>query len=328
MSRVRTLLYAGVAGVVAMAAVVVAYQRLYAGPMSEARTARAAWESRSLGYERDLDEAARVRARLREIGGTTLGRTQEHVSHRFRTLLHELGVGGGLSGVVVTEGRTAALPSPAGQYRLQGLTRSAWRTNDFLVVNGEVRGLGPLESAGRVLALAAAQPWVHRISSFSVQPAGDDREWFDIRVSVATVILADLGPGPEEAARALSPLPPGSEAAWGAIVARNVFRLPSERAVEVADVPPAPPPVEDSGPPYAAWRVSGVIEGGSGTLVVLLNLWSGQSLSVAVGERVLDALLVRAEGECAVFEIERMEFAVCLGQSLADRRRVDASAGR
>jgi len=48
---------------------------------------------------------------------------------------------------------------------------------------------------------------------------------------------------------------------------------------------------------------------------------------VGVGERVLDAALVRASGEAAVFTIDGVEFEVRLGRTLAERGQVSDGPG-
>lgn len=325
----RTRIVAGVGFAVLLGAGYLGYARVYAGPMRDARSNLERWQSAARAYERDLESSGAVRARLREIAATTLGTTEEKVAHRFRTLLHELATTGGLSQITISEGRTASEANPATLIRLQGFSRDQRRTSDFAVMNGEIRGIGTLESVARVVELCNRQEWIHRVSSFSVSPTGDAREVFELRVSVATLILPDLGP-PEGTEYAVAPLEVGAEAAWASIVSKNVFRVPDPPPTPAPPVVAAAPPPDverPSGPPpvpYHAWRLAGVMEGERGAGVVMVDQSNGRSLSVAVGESVLDARLVRAARESAVFRIGEVEFSVRLGQTLAERRPVEA----
>jgi hypothetical protein len=332
MKRLQGLVVACVGGVVLIGGAYLGYSRVYAGPMGEAKGDLSRWRSAARGYERDLEGSGAVRSRLREIAGTTLGTTEEEVAHRFRTLLHEMATTAGLRDITVTEGRTSIETNPATQVRLQGFSRDERRTSDFSVMNGEVRGAGSLEQVARLLELSESQAWIHRVSSFVVAPTGDARDVFEVRVSVATLILPDMGP-PADVQHAVSPLEPGAESAWASIVSKNVFRMPTPPTPEPPPVvaEPTPQPVHEvpAGPPpqpYFAWRLAGVMEGARGISVVMVNDGAGQSVSVAVGESVLDAALVRAGGESALFVIDGVEFEVRLGQTLADRRPVDPAS--
>lgn len=305
------------------------YSRVYAGPMAEARADLVRFRRAASAYERDLESAPGVKARLREIGATTLGTSEEAVAHNFRSLLHEAAAMGGLSQITISENRTANETNPAMQARLAGVPRSESRTVDFWVMNGEIRGIGTLDQVARTLALSDRQSWIHRVPSFSVAPVNDARDLFDVRIAVATLILPDMPP-PADRPAAVTPLEPGAEAAWASIVSKNVFRIPDPAAPaappalpptqSVPDVPAAPPPQ-----PYFAWRLAGVMDGARGVRVVMVNDQAGQSVAVGVGESVLDAALVRASGESAVFSVDGVEFEVRLGRTLADRTRtIDA----
>lgn len=317
------------AGAVALGVVVyMAYARVYAGPMREAREDLATWRRAARAYERDLEPAAEVRARVREVAGTTLGKSEEEVAHRFRSLLHEAATMAGLAEITVSEGRTSVEANPATSgFRLQGFDNSARRTSDFSVMNGDVRGVGTLDAVARMLALCDAQAWIHRVSGFSVTPVNDARDRFELKVSAATLILPDMGP-PEGKTFAVTPLGLGAEEEWASIVSKNVFRVPEVAVAEVPVVVEVPAIVESvpAGPPpqpYHEWRLAGVMEGARGASVVMVHVSGGMSVSVAVGETVLDARLVGATGEEAVFEVDGGRFGVRLGQSLADRSSVE-----
>lgn len=334
--RIKRLAIGGIAAGVLAGVGVMGYNRVYAGPMAEAAADLNKWERASDAYERDLDEAPLVGRRLSQVAGTTLGKTEEEVAHRFRTLLGETARMAGLTAITITEGRTAPELNPAAsRFRLQGFTQASRRTSDFFAMNGEMRGTGDLEAVARVLELCDSQPWIHRVSSFSITPVNDERREFEVKVSVATLILPDMGP-PADAEFAVTPLEPGAEAAWASIVSKNVFRVPDQPAapdpppVAITPTPVDPVPAGPAPQPYHEWVLSGVMEGAV-VSVVMVHPGQGLSLSLEVGESVLDARLVRASGETAVFAIGEVEFEVCLQQSLADRRAVggdvDGSGG-
>lgn len=304
------------------------YTKVYAAPMADARADLVRYRTAARAYERDLETSGAVRARLREIASTTLGTSEEAVAHNFRTLLHETAAMAGLTAITISENRTAAETNPAMQLKLVGIPRDERHTADFYVMNGEIRGSGTLDQVARALALCDRQSWIHRVASFNVAPVNDQRDRFEVRIAVATMIMPDMGP--QQATASVTPLEPGAEASWASIVSKNVFRRPDPAAppappvvpqVEsVPDVPPAPPPQ-----PYGSWRLAGVMEGGRGVRVVMVNDAAGQSVAVGVGESVLDASLVQAGGESAVFVIEGTQFEVRLGQTLAERTQVDGT---
>ncbi|MCA9289076.1 MAG: hypothetical protein KDA05_10855 [Phycisphaerales bacterium] len=326
-TRLRSLALPGVGAAVALGLGYWGYGKFYRDPMKAAETRRTEMVRSERYVEEQLGDLGGVRPRLREIAATTLGATEERVAHHFRSLLYDMATSAGLYDVTVSEGRTAGVANPAGQTRLQGFQRSELRVSHFAVMTGEVRATGSLESVARVLALARRQPWVHRVVSFGVTPLGDDRQHFDVRVSLATIFLPDVPP-PADAAFAVTPLERGSELAWQPIVARNVFRLPPPVQVAVTQAappppPPPPPPPETPPPPYHQWKVAGVMEGTAGIEVVMLDTSSGRSQILSPGGLILDARLERAGGEEAVFVINEQSFLVRLGQTLAQRRRVE-----
>lgn len=326
-TRLRSLALPGVGAAVALGLGYWGYGKFYRDPMKAAETRRTEMVRSERYVEEQLGDLGGVRPRLREIAATTLGATEERVAHHFRSLLYDMATSAGLYDVTVSEGRTAGVANPAGQTRLQGFQRSELRVSHFAVMTGEVRATGSLESVARVLALARRQPWVHRVVSFGVTPLGDDRQQFDVRVSLATIFLPDVPP-PADAVFAVTPLERGSELAWQPIVARNVFRLPPPVQVAVTQAappppPPPPPPPETPPPPYHQWKVAGVMEGTAGIEVVMLDTSSGRSQILNPGGLILDARLERAGGEEAVFVINEQAFLVRLGQTLAQRRRVE-----
>lgn len=153
-------------------------------------------------YEADLAAAERgaagsrdIKLGLRDAARTMLGAEQNVVEHRLRTLLSELSDKHGLEGVVVTHGRPRAAGNPADDRSSgvsRGLRRRLGERPDFAVVRGRVQGVGTLDEVVRTLAALRAQPWIHRVEGFSIEPEGKDREVFGLKADFATIFAPDL----------------------------------------------------------------------------------------------------------------------------------------
>ena len=139
---------------------------------------------------------------------------------------------------------------------------------------------------------------------------------FSLKLGVSTILMPDLAPKAATEAR-IKVVEPSAETA--AIVQKNVFKEP----VAVAA---APAPVQGPGPassaplPYGDWRLAGVIESRLGVEAFMVNVKSGQKLSLPPGAVVADARFVSGRGEAAVFEIGGQQYEVLNGQTLEQRR--------
>jgi hypothetical protein len=167
-----------------------------------------------------------------------------------------------------------------------------------------------------------AQAWVHRVDGFSLRPVGKDDQ-FELGVSVLTMLLPDLAADDENPAP-MGEVSGAAEEMWKPIASKNVFREPKPVAqpkseVVVAKAGDQAKPLARP-PSYEDWKLTGVVQGRTGAEAFLVNVKSGEKLTLQVGGRVLEAVLTGASGETAVFEIGGKRFEVSNGQVLSARR--------
>lgn len=314
----------GAGGVVVALAAWMGADRVYLRPSAAIRAEADTLRERTEWFDSSARGVRETRVALRDIASTMLGREQMVVEHRLRGLLSELAAREGLSEVVVTHGRPRGVENPAqdrGSGVSRGLRRLLGERPDFAVVQARLKGEGTLEQTLRTLASVRAQPWAHRIEGFSISPKGRERRVFELKVDLATVFAGDLATDSAETPA----LVPAEETALG-VVQRLTARDPFRLAEPVAAAPPAAPrpaPVTRAppAPPYDRWRVTGVLETSDGAGVVvevmLARTDTGELRTLRVGDAVLDASLVEAAGETAVFELEGKRIAIRTGQTLA-----------
>ncbi|VAX40367.1 hypothetical protein MNBD_PLANCTO03-2467 [hydrothermal vent metagenome] len=298
-----------------------------------------------------LEGRASAEDKLREIAATTLGFDAERVESRFRSGLNRMASSAGLvkDETVVTVRPITVVKNPAvegrkvvAEFRRHQNDESI-SAPDLYTMGAQIRGSGSFESVTRLLALAQSQPWIWSVEGFTLKPKDNQATQFDVTVDVTTALLPDLAPkesGDEVAARVEAEPPdivdPIAEqvVATAAIVERNVFAPPPPTPPDVviadanqgtqakpAKTPKAPPPPL---PPYHEWRLTGLSGSPTqGRLAWMLNVRTGAAVLLRPGERVLDAVLVSAAGEEAVFQIGDGEFRLALNETLADRHPVE-----
>ncbi len=305
----------------------VGYEELYAKPVRERTEAIKSEREAASKLEDQLGEAVSIRRGLKAIAQTTLGKKEDLVIARFRDGLSAIAGRNGLTGIVVSSGPATVVNNPALRERIPSALKTKLRARhgDFSVIHGRLKASGPLESALRTLAVVEAQPWAHRVDGFSLTPVGKDREWVELQIDVGTMFVPDLALGDSE------PLPAdpatGHDTIWRAVAAKNVFKnpppppTPQPAPVEVATQSPAPvnPPPPPPPPPYQEWKVAGVIVTGATCEVTVINVRTGERATLTPGGKALNAVLVRGDGEVAVFEIDGQKFEFMPGQTLAVR---------
>jgi hypothetical protein len=304
------------------------------------------------GFQVWLDDRASTDDRLNRVAATTLGFDAENVESRFRSGLNRMATSAGLveDDTVVTKPMVGDVKNPTVESRpivaeFKGQQKEDYITApDLYTMSATIRGTGTFDSVVRLLALAQSQPWIWSVNGFTLKPKDDQATLFDITVEVTTVLLPDLAP-PEAAdggdARSEAEPPPIRDPsadrilATSAIVTRNVFAPPVPTPPEViattngsgdgeitpgAETSPKPPPPP---PPYHEWRLTGLSGSQSqGKLAWMLNARTGAAVLLSPGQGVLDAVLVRAEGDGAVFQIGDGRFELSLNETLANRRAV------
>ena len=296
------------------------YNRWYSTPIAKERERMAQINAQIRAFGDATDAQYAARKTLKEIASTTLGKNDDVVKHRFRSLLSAVGEEAGLSNVVVEHGQARAVENPASGERIEtNIRRSLRERADFLVLRGQLVGIGPLEATIRAIAGAKAQPWVHRVEGFSIKPADKERTRYEVRVDVATILLPDLASDKQEPV--LASLADLGTSGSG-IVDKSVFKRPPPPAAE-----PDPKPTQTASkprakpkPPYDDWRLTAIITGGPSLEAFMVNTKTNERRVLSEGGEVLGAKLVEAAGERAIFELDGTLYEVLNGQTLAARR--------
>ncbi len=317
-----------VGGVAAAVVAYTAYVQMYGGSAGvlSGEIARARGSVSELS--RRVDDHVRVRRQLKAIGAATLSGEFDKAEHRWRSALSRIAEDCGLVGVTFNNAGPRPHKSPVLEAKVPSSLKRLIqdRGADFEVITGTLKGSGSLEAVLKTIAIARAQPWVHRVVGFTIEPEGQNGSRFGLTLVVETLFLPDLAPkdlgDPVVAAG-----PPEVEAIWRAIAQRNPFREPPapvvvQRGPEPDPAPVAPTPPVSTGPGYDEWRVTGVVVGRAGVEVWLVNARTQERTVLTPGTRVLDAVFVEGAGERAVFEIDGQKFEVTNGQTLGARRPI------
>jgi len=297
-----------------------AYGRWYARPRDELIGQIRNFEGYTSRTGDKLKDQWSVRDDLARVAASTLGRSEDAVRHRFRTLLGQVAETAGLGQIVVNDARPKPVGSPAAAHRVREFDKKARALADFVLLRGEIKATGPYERCLRLIAMLDAQRWIHRVEGFTLRPASArDRSTFEVRAQVATIYLPDVEPAPIED-------DPGvvvaevDESTWSPLVERNLFVEPVPVA-GASTTNPAPPPVA-VGPPYAQWRLAGVTVGPEGARAVVVGAGTGTDATLAPGQRIeaIGAAFIRGAGEWAIFEIDGRRVRLRIGQSFAQRQ--------
>jgi hypothetical protein len=305
----------------------VAYEVGYAAPRHALMQKIEAAQRDNSSYGAWLSRRAEVKKSLDAIASTTLGASADEVDARFRSGLNTIAASCGLTNIAVNSVKPEPVFNPGG--KTKGLSDSGLKSQlakqvDFSVVRGDVMGIGTLPQVLRAMAMVKAQPWTHRVESFSLRPEGKERERFSMKLSVATIILpAELAPKTELKDVPVLALADGAEDAWAKFAGKNIFREPPPAP---APAPPViavqPPPAAPARPAFEDWKLTGVVQSRLGIEAFLVNVKTNQHLSLPTGAAVAEAKFVAGEGERAVFEIGGEKFEISNGQTLEQRRPV------
>ncbi|MEE9129828.1 MAG: hypothetical protein V3T84_07390 [Phycisphaerales bacterium] len=246
-------------------------------------------------------------ADLQEIVNRTLGADRETVDHQLRTRLNRIGEELGISGLSVGTGQARKLQSPARNEF--GRTHRALRDEiDFVELEGWITGEATFEAALRLVYRIDAEPWLKHLDQVRLQPK-DNGDRFGVTVRLTTLFLPRQVPSePMLAAYDTSAFDP-----YLALTRSNLFRVPPQGQSS----PPTPSAVAATS--QDQWTLTGVASGPQGLEVWLLNLQTGESRRLAVGETLRDLVLVGAVGETAEFRRDQQQFTVSVGQRLSQR---------
>jgi hypothetical protein len=278
--------------------------------------------------EEELAGATNERQRLRGLGASSLGRSEEEVAAEARSAVNQIALALRLIDPKVATRPAMPVNSPAtAKVDDLGVKRGVQST-DFYAVPITFTARGDLDEVVRTLATLDAQPWVHRIERFVMTPSGPKRELVDLTLDMVTLFVPEseyAGKRDPGAARWTEPDPAQLEK-WMVISKADRFREPPPPPpappVAVQQEPKAAPPPKPTGPGYADFRVAAVVHGSAGWEVWLIGsgkAGDGATKVVKVGDKVLEATLVDASGERAVFEEGGKRFTVGINKSLAER---------
>ncbi|MAY75360.1 MAG: hypothetical protein CMJ31_11690 [Phycisphaerae bacterium] len=309
-----------------------AADRFYFTPAGDARERLEKSETAAASYERGLMSLADPREFRKTIGATMLANDPERVDHLLRTLLSESAERAGLASIVVSNGRPARVANPATDRgsKLASSVRKAIESGPaFYAVRSRVQGDGDLNAVTRAIAVLQAQPWIHRIEGFEIEPANRDRTRFSLKADVSTAFMP--GARPKDAPPPTVADASEAQLAIAARVAqRNPFVAPPpppDPKPEPVKAAPKPPPTDPTPPPppYDKWRVVGVvgIPGAENSWELLLSRTDGVvTRSVRKGDEILDLRVENITPNDVLFVSGNTTTRVLVGQTLAERTPV------
>jgi len=235
----------------------------------------------------------------------------------------------GLPGTTV-ESRVAqrATVNPASEARLtafraadsRGRMRPAPQAA-FVTMVASLRGEGPTEKVLEALALLESQQWIQRVTSVSIDPvARSEGRTASFSFEVQTLFIPDQSPqeGPP-----LADFDPERQTLASAIVGRSMFTPPPPPQPVVLEQPePEPEPVVERPsppPPYDQWVVAFLRDGSAGPQITIRRPGSGQTRTLAIGDRFHGMTFTGFERLDALFDFDGQTFRIGVGQNLATR---------
>lgn len=291
-----------------------AHDRVYARPIDQLRAQIAEDLEFVDGYKRQRGRRGAVRERVEAVVGVTIAGDEPRVQHEFRTGLAAIAEAASLGGIEVSTGSASGIESPIASNRVvRGLRKPFSDGDDFSVIRGELRGEGTIERVVDAIAIAGAQPWVHRIEGVQVRAIGKRGERFSVRLDVATLFFGGEA-GLQEVV--LSEPAAGASAAASQIVASGAFGVKDVVPVVAAEPKRVAPRVAPA-PKPARWRVAAVVRADGRDEVWCVRVDASGRSVLRVGEAVAGFELVGTEGEAAVFESAGRRFQVMPGQEIA-----------
>jgi hypothetical protein len=304
-----------------------AFQKYYAQPRAKLDAEIQRYRAAVMQRQDELVGEVNERQRLRALGASSLGRSEEQVAAEARSAVNQIATRLRLIDPKVATRPAAPVNSPATPKADDLGVRRGQVSTDFYEVPITFTARGDIDEVVRAMATLDAQPWVHRINRFVLTPSGPKRELVDLTLDMVTVFLPEAefaGTRDPNAPRWVEPEPSALEK-WAIVRKADRFREPAPPPAAPPPVqqeaakpgPPAPPP----GPGYGEYRVSAVVRGSGGWEVWVTGTGrAGEGTRVLrVGDTVLGATLVEASGERAVFEEGGKRFVVGINRSLADR---------
>lgn len=327
------LLRAGVAAAV-IGVIWYGYVAFYARPRAKLVKQIEETTLRADAIEETLSGQFEVADRARALSATALGSNLSEVSARFRDGLSRIAETSGLKNVLVDHGEPREPQNPArAASGVSSWLKSQLRSSggDFQVLRGTVKGSGTLDQALRAIGLLQAQAWAHRIESVTLRSAAT-KEGQPARCEVSVEVLTMIPPGATATELTITLLDERANAVISSIVSKDSLRrvlLTAEQTQREVTVVAAPPTGDANKPqvpapiafaPYEEWRLTGIASGRTGVQAFFVNIKNSQQVTVYRGGFVLDAVLIEASGEVAVFEIGGKRYELRNGQTLDLRK--------
>lgn len=314
MTQRRFILTLGAVAIAAGGLTWWSYQRLFAGPISTARTQTAQLTARVSELQDSIKKTATSRSKLAAISGSTLGKDAESVVHELRVALSEIGANASLAGVVVDSRALGEQKSPASKAFSE--SKQLRDSIDFGVVEGTLRGSATYQQAAQAIALVESQAWPKRVRSVSLEPTSTDANApMSFAMVVETLYLPGMKPkAPADSKQAMHPMAPERAEVVQRIAAHNLFTRPGP-IPQVAAAPAVIPA------PTGQWIVTGWAEGSTGWELWIRSTRDQQTRSVRVGERVQDGTFVGVRDGYAVVDSGGQHFAIALGEPVEARDR-------
>jgi len=299
----------------------------YAGPKAKLEKGSALWQESVQRFDADSAGMAEVTKRLKAFADSTLGSTEESVSADVRTALNEMAAAVGLKQTTVATLSPSNSKNPAAaaatEFKESGL-RSMREAVDFRAMPANMTGKGSFEQCVAMIGTVSAQDWAHRVNSIMLRPQNKERTQFEVAIGLTTLFAADLPPS-KVRTKLWQPAQAAEVAAWGPIVAKNIFRDPPDAAAPTAVVvaaAAAPAAVAVAGPTLAEWRVAAVVRGKDGAELWLTNIKTGEKRKLKVGESVLEARFLGGAAGVARLGVGDGVFEVSLNERVDQRRAV------
>ncbi len=314
MSVALRVVLAGVGFVCAAGAGAFAYDLVYARPVERLRAQIAEDRDVVERLERQRGRRGAVRERVEAVVGVTIAGDEPRVQHEFRTGLAAIAEAASLGDIEVSTGSASGIESPIASNRAVRRLRKPFSDgDDFSVIRGELRGEGTIERVVDAIAIAGAQPWVHRIEGVQVRAIGKRGERFSVRLDVATLFFGGEA-GLQEVV--LSEPAAGATAAASQVVASGAFGVREVAPIAAAEPKRAAPKAAPA-PKPARWRVAAVVRADGRDEVWCVRVDAAGRSVLRVGEALAGFELVGTAGEAAVFESAGRRFQVMPGQEIA-----------
>lgn len=325
-----------VGGIIAAGGLWYAANTMYLAPRKKVLSDIAAVQGGIASLESQLAGKREVDARAERAVARTLAIQEDALSARLRDGLARLAEQNGLAGVVVDHGKPQDVSNPLLDVKGidSAIKRELRNSADFASVRATLKGSGTLEQVSKAIAQAQVQPWIARVEGVTIRPIGKNRERFDLKMDIVTLLAPDFAKRikgvPVEPDPVMVALGPDAERAAVALAQRNLFKappVPREEAVQPNVIVQGSSPGSETPRPqpfaaYEEWRLAGVAEGRDGSEAFFVNVKSGVKMTLQQGGQLLDAVFVGGQGEQILLDIGGKRFEVRMGDTLAARRPV------